>query len=408
MTAITAILIDSVRQLRAKRLFWIVLAISALIFVAYGSIGFTPTGVSIGYGIWDFENEYVREGTIYSRLLLEGIFTSLIVPLWFTWGAIILALVSTADIFPDFLAKGSIDLVVSKPVSRITIFITKYVGALLFVFAQIAIFTTGVFLVLGLRIDEWRWPVFAAIPIVLAVFSYLYAIMVLLNLLTRSALASMLITFIVWLGLFSLQTTEGILNTVRLGAEQQVQATEDRLERLDRMILLAEQSRRDRLTADWKSQAETLRAELPDLLEREKTWQTWHGGFRVALNFLPKPQETVGILQRTLEADDDEGASADLAVVMQALTENRLPEADEERMSTREAFESLPEEEQLERADEYLAEAPERREPFDESQNEALQEDYRARSAAFILTTSLGFELFILAIAGWYFSRRDF
>ncbi|MFW5652990.1 MAG: hypothetical protein ACOC0P_03000, partial [Planctomycetota bacterium] len=110
MTAITAILLDSVRQLRSKNLFWLVLAISTLIFVAYGSIGFTPNGLSIGFGIWEFENDFLREDTVYARIFLEGIFLTVIVPLWFTWGAIILALISTADIFPDFIAKGAIDL----------------------------------------------------------------------------------------------------------------------------------------------------------------------------------------------------------------------------------------------------------------------------------------------------------
>lgn len=407
MTAITAILIDSVRQLRAKKLFWIVLGISAIIFIAYGSIGFNATGFSIGYGLWDFENEMIREGTPYARLMLEGIFSSLIVPIWFTWGAIILALISTADVFPDFLAKGSIDLVVSKPVRRFTIFFTKYIGSLLFVFAQIGIFTLGVFLVLGLRLDEWRWPIFLAVPVVLAVFSYLYSVMVLLSLLTRSALASMLITFIVWILLFSLQTTEQTLNSIRIARTNDVLQAEEQLDRLNRMIPMAERANREDRAESWRRDAERIEAALAEDRESRDTWTRWHTGFRLAINVLPKPQETVGLLQRWLEEASGED-EADFEAVFLALTGDRIPDEDQQRINARAEFEALSEEEQIERADEYLQTSGSSAQPFGPENVDDIEADYRERSAAFVLGTSLGAELVILLIGAFYFSRRDF
>ena len=95
-----------------------------------------------------------------------GIFSDFIVAVWLSWIAIILALISTCTIFPDFLAGGAIDLVLSKPIHRATMFGMKFVMSLLFVILQVLMFCTGIFLCIGLRLGEWNWMIFAAVPVV--------------------------------------------------------------------------------------------------------------------------------------------------------------------------------------------------------------------------------------------------
>lgn len=154
MSAVLAILVDSYRELIAKKLFWFVLAISLLVVIAFGSIGFNERGVSIGYGLHTFDVEALHEDSPLVKPFMDYLFASVIVIFWLGWGAIILALVSTAEVFPNFLAGGAIDLVLSKPVRRSTVFFTKYFGSLLFVFMQVSVFCVGTLLVLRFRVGE--------------------------------------------------------------------------------------------------------------------------------------------------------------------------------------------------------------------------------------------------------------
>ena len=60
-------------------------------------------------------------------------------------------MISTASLFPDFLAGGAVDLYLSKPISRLRLFLFKYSCGLLFVALQIGCFCLASFLVIGLR-----------------------------------------------------------------------------------------------------------------------------------------------------------------------------------------------------------------------------------------------------------------
>jgi hypothetical protein len=46
-----ALLLDSLRMLRSRKLFWISLGISALVVAAYASIGFGENGLSLLFGL---------------------------------------------------------------------------------------------------------------------------------------------------------------------------------------------------------------------------------------------------------------------------------------------------------------------------------------------------------------------
>ena len=302
MRPILAILSDSVRQLRAKRLFWFVLAISLLIVLAYGSIGFDENGPTILYGWKHIDQPLLAKGSVFSRVFMEGIFSAIIVNVWLAWGAIILALVSTAGILPDFLAEGSIDLVLSKPISRVKMFLTKYAGSLAFVFIQVLIFCAGVYLVLGWRVGEWRFKVFLAVPLIVLQFSYLYCIMALLNVWTKSTLASLLITIIVWMGIFGLATSNGVLQLARINFETAVEVFQQRVDKHEEGI--ASQSGEDQLAV------ERAEGQLEDMKERVEKAQGTLGKIRPFTGasywlaaLLPKSSETVGLLQRELEAD---------------------------------------------------------------------------------------------------------
>src|SRR4051794_14492756 len=115
MNAFLAILGESIRLLRARKLFWVSLAISALVALLYLSTGFTDRGVSFLFGAKEFEAPMFAKGTPGSELFYTETFTTYIVGAWLTWMSLILALISCAPIFPEFMLEGAAGVTLSKP-----------------------------------------------------------------------------------------------------------------------------------------------------------------------------------------------------------------------------------------------------------------------------------------------------
>lgn len=211
MRVFMTLLVDSLRLLRARVLFWVTLSISAIAALLYLSIGFTPTGVSILFGMTEIQNEAVHAGSPLAETFYLGLFSKFLVGLWLSWIAVGLALISCAPIFPDFMSEGSIGIPLSKPVSRLTLFFCKYVGALLFVILQVTIFCVIVFIALKWRLDVWNPSVFWAVPLVTLVFSYIYSVVVLVSVKTRSVLAAVLAGVGIWLLAWMGQKSEEVM-----------------------------------------------------------------------------------------------------------------------------------------------------------------------------------------------------
>jgi ABC-type transport system involved in multi-copper enzyme maturation permease subunit len=211
MNVFLTLLLDSLRLLRARVLFWITLVISALVAVIYLSIGFNPEGISLLFGALDIKSEMFNTGSGLAEVLYLGIFSDVLVGFWLSWVAVILAIISCAPIFPDFMSEGSIGIPLSKPVSRLTLFIYKYISSLMFVVLQVAIFCVIVFLAIRWRVGSWNPSVFWAVPIVTLMFSYIYSVVVLVSVKTRSVLAAILAGIFVWFLAWGMQKSDDFL-----------------------------------------------------------------------------------------------------------------------------------------------------------------------------------------------------
>ncbi len=205
MSQTTTLLIDSLRHLRSRYLFWISLALSALGAVAlFGTYSFTPEGIRI---LWfrPIENAELVAGSDGPRMMVAGIFNGFFVRFWLSWGVMILALVSTASVLPDFLRSGAIDTALAKPISRVKLFLVKVFGSLLFVLFQVAVGVVLAYLLIGLRFDMWIHGALWAIPLITLQFLYLYCFAALIAVLTRSTLASLIGTILIWFMVFIVQ-----------------------------------------------------------------------------------------------------------------------------------------------------------------------------------------------------------
>lgn len=372
-----AIFLDAYRELNAKKLFWFVLLLSALVVAAFAAVGINERGVTVFR--WEFELPFnttvISRGQFYKLL-----FTSLGVGFWLTWIATVLALVSTAGIFPDFVTGGSIDLFLSKPISRLRLFLTKYAAGLLFVTLQVTVFSAAAFLVIGLRAGEWIPGLFIAVPVVVAFFSYLYCVCVFVGVLTRSTIAALLLTILFWLLVFGVHATELLLLRTSITRQQEI-------ERLDRSVARVEREIAD---LDAATQPASGPARIPEAdaahrrflqtrleaakQQREGVSNPFHTPHRIFLavkTVLPKTSETVELLNRWLVRLAD------------------LPSAE-------------PEEEQEQGRDAFGRSAR------NAAADEAVARTIRQRSVAWVLGTSLAFEAVVLTLAAWVFCRRDY
>lgn len=387
MTQTMALLVDAYRELCAKKLFWITMVLSVLVVVVFAMVGINEKGMK--FLVWqlpaDFGGATITSETLPPGLLYRTMFSSLAVPFWLSWVAVILGLISTAGMIPDLIQSGTIEAVLSRPIGRVRLLLTKFVGGLLFMTLQVGVFSALAFLVIGVRGGSWAWEIFLAVPIVVAMFSYLFAICVLLGLVTRSTIAALLLTMLIWMIVFIVNMGDGIAVSIHESIKAQQRVQEARVERMERnatQVLLDEHNaeRADEglepvealdpppTDEDLEGRHVMLASNKADLIELEsgeRLASRWRGGIYAVKTLLPKTQETINLLERwTVD---------------------------------REALQQLG--------------GP----PSDDDDERAMEEGQQATSDAlgnrplwWILGTSFLFEAFVLGLAMLIFKRRDF
>lgn len=381
LTQTTALLVDAYRELNARKMFWITMILSVVVVLIMASLGIDKQGVT--FLTWTLDFIPINSDLLEPAIFYKSLFSSLGINIWLTWVAAILALISTAGVIPDLISGGSIETVLSKPISRVRLFLTKYVMGLLFVALQVLVFSAGAFLVFGLRADLWVPGLFLAVPIVVVFFSYLFCVCALVGLLTRSTITSLLITLLFWFVLFILNAADASLMTFRVQNELLIGKERDRIELMETNTakLLRRQRESEGEPAEgWTPTDEeitqanpflaTNRARVESMQEDLDDLAFWSDLIIDIKTFLPKTGETTGLLERHLIDLSD------------------LP--------------SPPEQE-----DAFDLDA-ERLDVDEDVQQRELQRRFRERSVAWILGTSLAFEGVVLAICGLVFARRDF
>lgn len=396
-----AMLLDAYRELNAKKLFWITMAISALVVVAFACVSTTPKGLKIL--AWEFENPFFNSILLPNAAFYKLMFQTFGINFWLTWAASIIGLIATCSMIPDFIAGGSIELTLSKPVSRFRLFITKYAAGLVFTFLQVLVFTTAVFLLIGIRGGEWSPRVFLAVPIVTLTYSYLFAMCAFVGMLSRSAIFSLIATIIFWVAIFAADTVEsGFMLGLRTQSEVQV-------ERLNKEIAAFEEKPKaedgtnagpsdakepskgliDRAAAMFKPRKAPpslpkLKGELVVAEKAKERWTRWHRIAFAVKTILPKTRETTNLVSRVILPESQ----------MKGFKDAQLQQAIESQRAFREARNGEGDDDIPAFADVRIASEVERR--------------INQRSVWWVLGTSLGFEALVLALTGWMFSRRDF
>jgi hypothetical protein len=393
MNAVFALLVDGYRELNAKRMFWIALGFSGLIVVLFGGLALTPKGITL-FG-WHSPLEF---GFSLSNpaAFYKVIYVTLGIQLWISWAAMILAIVSTAGIFPDFLASGSVDLYLARPIGRLRLYLVKYTCGLLFVALQVGVFSLASFVVIGLRGGVWEPGLLLAVPLAVLLFSYLFGVCALVGVLTRSTVAALLATFIFWIVASGMETADRALLMARIGDDRRAAMLDMQMANLEQAMTSATPATRpvvdppsrpatlfDQLTGGVvrllgtapPTDQVSLRQQLAKLQEqRARITHEFDRPERIVYLIdtpLPKTTETIALVSRKLVAAA------------------RLPEGL--------AVDSSP--------DPYGFRARRADRQYASAVTDRLLRD---RPAWRIIGTSLFFEVCVVSAGAWIFCRRDY
>lgn len=212
---------DTFRQSLASRLFWGMITFTLIAVLlclsvnvtgterprVYDAGGFLPAErgkqirnpdveliggeVSIGFGLMAFEHKRYRDDAVRMiQLMLAGAAAGTV--------GVLLALLWTAGFLPGFLEPQSATVLLAKPTPRSVILVGKYLGVVLFVAVQTAIFIGGTWLAIGLKADVWSFTYWLAVPLLVINFAIFYSISTFLAVVTRSTIACAFGTLMVW------------------------------------------------------------------------------------------------------------------------------------------------------------------------------------------------------------------
>ena len=113
-------------------------------------------------------------------------------------GGLFLAIFSASGFIPSMLEKGNIDLLLSKPISRMQIILGKYLGGVLIVLANIAYLIITIWILVGLKFDVWSISFLSSILTITFAFATLYALIILIGILTQSSVLAMMISYLIF------------------------------------------------------------------------------------------------------------------------------------------------------------------------------------------------------------------
>ncbi len=139
-----------------------------------------------------------------------------------SWIAILVSVVITAFFIPNMLRKGTVDMLLVKPMHRSTLLLFKYIGGLLFIVINTTIAVGGVWLALSLRSGIWAPGFLISIPVITFFFAILYSVSTLFGVLTRSPIVAILMTVGVWFLLFIVGVIAAVFDQLEKAEEAPV------------------------------------------------------------------------------------------------------------------------------------------------------------------------------------------
>jgi ABC-type transport system involved in multi-copper enzyme maturation permease subunit len=173
---------------RGTLIFYFCVATCFLLFFAL-AISHSPDNPSI---ITIFGSEFSHEsqpGLNVIEFLLIQLHSSSV--FWI----ILFGVFGVAGLVPGMLEKGTVDLFLSKPLTRAELLMARALGAASGIAMNLIYFFVGIWLIFGLKAGVWHWGFLSSVIYVVYAFTCFFSVVTIAGLITRSAGFSIMIAF---------------------------------------------------------------------------------------------------------------------------------------------------------------------------------------------------------------------
>lgn len=184
---------------------------------------------------------------------------------------VFIALLVTASIVPQMLDSGAIDLLLSKPVSRPLLFLSKFFGGCAFIFLNATFLISGLWLIVGWRFGIWSDGLLWTVPVFVFVFAIYYSVSTLAAVIWRNAVISIVVSILFWAVCFTVGVARSGLETALLDGRRTsvIIPAEDALIRLSQTGSGYEW---DTENHEWRELFEQRRRGGPPGVARQPAW----------------------------------------------------------------------------------------------------------------------------------------
>lgn len=138
----------------------------------------------------------------YTVRQIRPVVESILIPtvLWIGLGmvAMMVSIVITSSMIPDMFQTGSLHLLLSKPLSRNLLYLSKYLGGCIFVSMNIAFLVVGLYLYCGIQLKIWNNGILWCIPLFIFYFMVYYSVSALAGLIWKNPIICVVVTALFW------------------------------------------------------------------------------------------------------------------------------------------------------------------------------------------------------------------
>ena len=189
-----ALIVHTFRELFAKATLYVLAGISTLV-ILFVLLGLSAETSGMGVTVLLFGKELgpplpADKFGEFVLMMQAGFANALYA------GLVLFGVFATAGVIPDMLEKGTVDLYLSKPISRWELLLGKYFGATAVMFTNVFYFIGALWVIIGIKLGVWNAHFILSTISLTFTFACLYSIVAFIGVLSRNTALSIIGAFL--------------------------------------------------------------------------------------------------------------------------------------------------------------------------------------------------------------------
>lgn len=198
--------VESLTEIRSKRFNRLLISTAVAPTIDTGE----ASALALRYAIWEFPIPITMTSQQFGQLLTTQVpwfFEKFVLSI-----GLLIAIIVTANMIPDMFEPGSLNLLLSKPISRWGLFVSKFFGGCVFIGLCACYLFIGLWLWMGIGMGIWDRAMLLSIPLYIIVFAIYFSVSAVVGLLWRSPIVSVILTLLFWAFCFAIGSSHGFFN----------------------------------------------------------------------------------------------------------------------------------------------------------------------------------------------------